>query len=276
MVIKTLLIAASLMSSAALAFTDRNDIPSCSQGLPDDLVTTTAERELFVIIDRTMSASLNDRIMQETYGQISRFIRPGDSIQIIQFSSYNKDGFTSIALKGKTDMPLSKDSRDEVRKSQLAKFDKCLKDQKRYFLAKTGFALKDSFSAQENTDFTEVLAALRDISTQIVKNSNAKDKVVLLISDMLENSASTSFYQRGSVRTIDPKKEIDQVIDRSELGDFAGARVYVMGAGLLPGGQSYVSSTKMNAIERFWSGYFSESNSDLRGFGKPLLLTQFQ
>ena len=223
-----------------------------------------------------MSGSLNDKVTMETYRQVSRFIKPGDSVQVIQFSSFNKDGFTNVEFKGRTDFPLSEDSRDHIRKSQLLNFDKCLKDQHQFFLARIGVALKESFSPQENTDFSEVITALVDISKQIVSIADADEKVVLLVSDMLENSASTTFYHRCSVRNINAKKELDNVIARDELGNFDNARVYIMGAGLLPGGQNYLSSKKMKLVEQFWSGYFSQSSADLKGFGKPLLLAQFK
>lgn len=275
MKVKNLLIALCMLSPLANAYTVRNDVPSCSANMPQEYVDNSTKRELFVIIDRTMSGSLNEKVMVETYNQISRFVRSGDSVQIVQFSSYNKDGFTNVAFKGKTDLPLSKENRDYIRKSQLASFDKCLNDQHQFVLAKIGATLQESFAPQENTDFTEVIASVAEISSQIISVSTAEDKVVLLISDMLENSSATSFYHRGSVRMINSQQEVDNVIDRNEFGQFGGARIYVMGAGLLPGGQSYVSSQKMKAIEQFWSQYFAQSNGQLRGFGKPLLLSQF-
>nr|WP_269809250.1 hypothetical protein [Enterovibrio nigricans] len=142
-------------------------------------------------------------------------------------------------------------------------------------MAKIGATLQESFAPQENTDFSEVISSVAEISNQIVSASTAADKVVLLISDMLENSSAVSFYHSGSVRMINPQQELDNVMSRNELGQFGGARIYVMGAGLLPGGQSYVSSQKMKSIEQFWSQYFAQSNGELRGFGKPLLLSQF-
>lgn len=119
MKVKSVLVALCLLSPLAQAYTDRNDVPSCSASMPQEYVDNTTKRELFVIIDRTMSASLNEKVMVETYNQISRFVKSGDSVQIVQFSSYNKDGFTNVAFKGKTDIPLSRENRDYIRKSQL-------------------------------------------------------------------------------------------------------------------------------------------------------------
>lgn len=52
---------------------------------------------------------------------------------------------------------------------------------------------------------SDVLAGLKDLSSR-VKKSEAKNKVVILASDMLENSSITSFYAKQAVRLIDPKK----------------------------------------------------------------------
>ncbi len=264
-------------SSVAQAAIERNDVPSCTQGIDPQLVTNSSSaRELFVVIDRSMSSSLNDNIMRESYNQILRFIQPGDSVQIVQFSSLQKDGFTNVAFKGKTELPLPKASRDHVRKSQLAQFDKCLVNQKAFFSNSIGQQLKNSFVAQQATANTEMIGSLRDIGNDIVKRSMAERKVVLIISDMLENSETTSFYAKGSVRSIEPSSELNLVTQSKFLSDFSGADIYVMGAGLLPGGEHYVSSQKMGLIETFWQGYFSKSNGNLRGFGKPMLLSQFR
>ena len=61
------------------------------------------------------------------------------------------------------------------------------------------------------------------------------------------------------------------------LGDFAGARVYVIGAGVMPEGDTkkggvYRDPKTMDALAKFWALYFKASNADLAGFGQPALL----
>lgn len=263
----------SLSANAAI---DRNDVPSCTSSLPQELVNHSNERELFIVLDRTMAHSLHDNMKSEMYQQIKRFLEPGDAVQMVQFSSFYNDGYTNIAFQGKTDLPLAPEQRDHVRKSQLAKLDKCLKKQSVFFVNKIGQTLKDSFVAQETPTNTELIGTLSDIASQIVANSSAKRKVVLLVSDMLENSDITSFYGNGRIRTIDPQKELALVSQKSMFADFANADIYIIGTGVLPGGQSYVSTQKMKQLQTFWQGYFQQSNAKLLGMGRPMLLSQMK
>jgi hypothetical protein len=80
---------------------------------------------------------------------------------------------------------------------------------------------------------SDVFTSLREVSA-IVKQSTAPRRIVLIVSDMLENSTISTFYENNRVRKIDSAKEMDVVEQNNAIGDFGGASVYVMGAGLLP------------------------------------------
>ena len=266
----------TFISQTTFASVERNDVPSCMQSVDNEYVIDSHERELFVIVDRTMSSSLNTSVMKESYQQIIRFIQPGDRVQIIHFSSLQQDGYTNVSFKGKTDIPLLSSHRAEIKKSHLKKLDQCLQNQKVYFSNHIGKELKESFQPQKATSHSEIVGSLQDISNSILKNATAKRKIVLIISDMLENSEFTSFYASGSVKTIKPTSELKKIIDNKQFSDFNSADIYVKSAGLLPGEKNYVSSHKMSKIEKFWQLYFSKSNGQLRAFGKPMLLDQFK
>lgn len=60
------------------------------------------------------------------------------------------------------------------------------------------------------------------------------------------------------------------------FSDFGNADIYIIGTGVLPGGQSYFSTQKMKQLQTFWQGYFQQSNAKLLGFGRPTLLSQMQ
>lgn len=140
-----------------------------------------------------------------------------------------------------------------------------------------GGAMKTAFCGSSN-DITksDVFASLKDISGK-VRQSAAQHKVVLLASDMLENSSITSFYAKQAVRQIDLEKELKLVADNQLFGDFGGARVYVIGAGLLAEDSkhqkgAYRSTQTMQALSKFWTRYFKRSNAELIEFGQPALL----
>jgi hypothetical protein len=121
------------------------------------------------------------------------------------------------------------------------------------------------------------MASLKAISTKVNK-STARNKVVLIVSDMLENSSVSSFYaNKGqSVNRIDPVKEMKTAEENRLFGDFNGAKVYVIGAGLLPEdskkGKSYRDPKTMQALSVFWKSYFDKSNAQLVELGQPALL----
>ena len=111
----------------------------------------------------------------------------------------------------------------------------------------------------------------------IVKAAAAGERIVLVVSDMLENSSISSFYQRQAVRLISPQAELAKVEKESLFGDFGGVRVHVFGAGLVSEGAGpkdgvYRDPRTMQALERFWAEYFARSGAVLEQFGKPELL----
>lgn len=88
------------------------------------------------------------------------------------------------------------------------------------------FAFKGTSSSLAKSD---VLSSLKEIAS-VVRTSSAKNKIVILSSDMLENSSITSFYNNQSVRLIDAEKEFNTISKQDLLADFSGAHVYVIGA----------------------------------------------
>jgi hypothetical protein len=125
---------------------------------------------------------------------------------------------------------------------------------------------------------SDVMASLKDIAGK-VRQSQAKEKVVLLVSDMLENSSITSFYTSQVVRKIDPAKELGLAQDNQLMADFADARVYVIGAGLLNDSKNktaYRDPKTMLALRSFWQSYFEKSHARLMEFGQPALLNPVQ
>jgi hypothetical protein len=106
---------------------------------------------------------------------------------------------------------------------------------------------------------SDILAALKDMGDKI-RTSPASDKIFFLASDMLENSSVSSFYSRNAVRKIDPAAELKKAEAAGLIADFGGARVYVLGAGLLTEdakkAQVYRDPQTMAALKQFWRSYF--------------------
>lgn len=184
-----------------------------------------------------------------------------------------------LLSSGKLDHALPEAVRNDVSKPVLTKFDQCMARQSRLAAQAVGTALRDAFAGSSGEIAkSDVLASLKDISGK-VRQSPGTEKVVLLVSDMLENSSVSSFYASQSVRRIDPLHEMKLASDNQLLADFAGARLYVLGAGLLGEDAknkkaAYGDPKTMQALTTFWKTYFDKSNAQLVEFGQPALLNQ--
>jgi len=236
------------------------------------------------MIDQT--TMLNAELKQALSDSVRSFLRPGTSFTIIRFSAFSQGRYLDIVSTGVLEQPIPHEIRNSISVKSLKQFDSCVRGQVEFgaklALSSIEKIVSDSTSGLEKSD---VMASLAEVS-RIAKESRAPRRVVLVVSDMLENSSISSFYEKNGVRRIDPAKEMKAVEENNFIGDFGGASVYVMGAGLLPDstdGKSKGSSKSgyrdpktMTALKQFWSSYFEKSNAKLEEFGMPALLSPVQ
>ncbi|MCG3884861.1 hypothetical protein I3271_09180 [Photobacterium leiognathi] len=277
-VLKIGMLSVALIMSATVQASERNDIPSCSSMIPSEYYSLEKNRSITIIVDKTMANTLDNSIKTELFENIKRFIKQGDIIEVIDFSSYSGSSYTKVSFKGQLDTSLDDDNRNYIKKSVLRKYDRCLKEQHIYAIKKLAKTMSNSFKPEEKSSNTELIGTLRDVSTQLLAGSHVKKKVVVLISDMLEHSDTMSFYSSNRIRQIDASKELAKIEQKGLLSNFANSNIYIVGAGTLPQKykSQYVSSKKMDALEKFWTGYFEKSNGRVKEFGKPMLLTDIQ
>jgi len=235
--------------------------------------------ELFVVIDQT--TLLDDGLKQAVANQVRPFLVAGNHFSVLVFSAYTQGKYTQLLTSGQLDSPLPVAQRNDISKPILAKFDQCMSRQPAQAAQAVGAALRAGFEGTSGEIAkSDILASLKDISAK-VRQSPASEKVVLLVSDMLENSSVSSFYASQAVRKIDPAQELQLVTTHQFVADFGGARIYVIGAGLLNGldnkskGQ-YRDPKTMQALASFWRSYFEKSRGQLVEFGEPALLNQIK
>ena len=263
------------LSVSSLASTERNDVPSCSHSISSEYYQLPNQRELFILVDKTMAHSFSQDSRKAIYDSVIRFIQPGDKVKFIEFSSFARDSFTKVDFNGQLDIPLQENVRDEIKKSALRSFDTCLLKQRNYMYGKLGQLFKVAFEAQDQQTNTELMGTLVDIGNQAIVSSKVERKVVVLLSDMLENSDITSFYSHNHTRIIEPLVELQKVEKANMFANFNNADIYIIGTGMTANNQ-YVSAQKMAQLETFWRDYFKHSNSKIIGFGKPMLLGDIQ
>lgn len=237
---------------------------------------TPVDTELFVAIDQTTLLDL--KLKQLVADSIKPFLIPNNGFAILTFSAYTQGRYTEMLASAKLDAPIDPAKRNDIPKLALAKFDQCIARQPQQAAQLVGSALRTAYDGTTSEIAkSDVLASIKSISS-LVQNSKARNKIVLIVSDMLENSSVSSFYtDRGlSVRKIDAAKEMKLVEENQLLGDFSGARVYVIGAGILADDakqtKSYRDPKTMQALTFFWKTYLEKSNAQLIEFGQPALL----
>ncbi|MCB5183743.1 hypothetical protein LG201_00805 [Methylobacillus gramineus] len=262
-----------LFASGAGIAEAAGSLPSCYHAkLP--VVDSTPETEIFVVIDQT--TVFDNSLKQSIANNLRPFLGANNAFSVIRFSAYTQGQYTEVLASATLDPLINQAARNDISKPVLAKFDQCIAQQPKQASQLAGAALKSAFGGSStNISKSDVIGSLKDISSR-VRQSSAHQKVVLIASDMLENSSVTSFYANQAVRTIQPEKELGLVEKNQLFGDFSGARVYVIGAGLLADDAKtkavYRSPQTMQELGGFWKQYFQRSNAHLLEFGQPALL----
>ncbi|WP_341317914.1 hypothetical protein WN982_22570 [Paraburkholderia sp. IMGN_8] len=203
-------------------------------------------------------------------------VKPGGAYTLFDFSAFSQGHYTEVVTRGVIESPILEKLRDDISERALRSFDACMTGQSAYAKkALLAAIVRVESVATNDLAKSDILAALKDISDK-VRASPASDKVVLIASDMLENSSVSSFYSHNAVRRIDPQAEMKKATAAGLIGDFGGARIYVIGAGLLAGDAKiknvYRDPQTMSALKQFWTLYFQRSNATVGEFGAPALL----
>jgi hypothetical protein len=126
---------------------------------------------------------------------------------------------------------------------------------------------------------SDIMMALKTVSAAF-SQEKAAHKVVFVVTDGLENSSVASFYAHDAVRRVDPNVELKKAESNNLFGDFGGAKVLVVGAGVMAPlsvgstavRDGYRDPRTLMSLNQFWTGYFSHSNATLVEFGEPALL----
>ncbi len=259
----------TLMTLSALLMA-RNDVPSCYKALKMKNPDPTPQKELFILIDQTTPIDKN--MMIYTYKNMMKFIRNGYAVTIASFSSNANGKYTDVAYAGKLEALLPDTEKYDIAKKTLRKYQGCMNSQYQFAKKKATKALVRTLKgANKKLPHSDIIKSLDDISDHLIKPSSAKEKVVLLVSDMIEHSSVTSFYSRGSLKKINVKTEMDKVKKGDYMADFDAAKVYVIGTGMV-GKNGYRDAKTLKRLTDFWKNYFQANNAKLQAIGTPMLL----
>lgn len=255
-----------------------NDIPSCYAANKINVPAPTTETDLFVLIDQTtpLDSNLQDSVREN----VGRLVKQGSSFVVASFSSFGQGRYMQVESAGVIEGKIPAQKRDDISVKVLKNFDACMNGQLEFGRKAAATALNKALGGSSpDLAKSDIVGSLKELSAR-VKTSRAKDKIVFIISDMLENSGISSFYANKNVRAINPSTEMKKIESTQMIGDFGGARVFILGAGLLQenaGGKNHDSGAYRNPktiflLRQFWDRYFSASNAILTEFGAPALL----
>lgn len=258
-----------------------NDVPSCYAANHMPIAPVPPSTELFILVDQTtiLDASLQNSVREN----VSRLVRAGSAFVVSEFSSFGQGRYLNVVTAGTLEAPIDQSQRDDISVKLLRGFDECMAGQLAYGRRTVATALNKALSgSSSDLAKSDILGSLKEISDR-VRQSPAKDKVVLVVSDMLENSGISSFYEKRNVRMLDVPAELRKAEMAKQVGDFGGARVFVLGAGIIQDigdkhhdSGVYRSPKTMAALKEFWERYFAESHARLMEFGMPALLSPVQ
>lgn len=272
---KTLLAVVFTLAATGTSANQRNDITSCYDyaGVAEHKQTSPA-RDLYVLVDQTVR--LDVKLKKTVHQQLNAFSKPGDRIFIVTFSALAAGQYTDIQFQGMFDHSMGENVRNSMNRMKLKKFDQCMESQPKA-LGLINRKLKQSFN-DSSIDYprTELVGSLLNVSSELISRSNAHRKVLLIVSDMLENSDSVSFYSNGRVRAINAETAFDKIQQQGFSGDLNSTEVYVIGAGYVHGAKNYSSQKAVNELENFWRKVITENNGKLKQFGKPQLFSNIQ
>jgi len=245
-------------------------IPSCYEQLRE-YAPRNPIGDLTVLIDQT--AYLDARLRQIVRETVDRLLRPGVNLSIATFSAYLQGRYLDVLVSGQVEAPIDAKQRDFVSKRDLRQNEECLSDQVVFARRLAAKNLDAAFEAIDpNIPRSDIIAALRDLSRR-VGNAPASNRMVIVVSDMLENSSITSFYRAGRLRTIDATAELRKVAAAGIRADFHDAQIFVIGAGGVSersaDDRSYRDPRALLALEEFWRRWFAASHAELIEFGKP-------
>lgn len=244
---------------------------NCYEGIDvGETKASALKSELYVMVDQTVD--FDSDFQKHVNRKIQGFLKPGRRVVLLSFSAYAKGQYAEIEWRGRLHEDLSDDERYYIAQDTLARLDRCRQKKKARMPRALAMGLKEVFDGySEELPRSEIANNMVRVGSQIIPRTRVTDDVhVLVVSDMMENSRTISFYRQGSLRQFDPQAALSTVKEAGLIGDFSEMKVSVVGAAYSLR-QGYVSAEEMHALERFWNLYIDAGGGDLAGFGQPRL-----
>lgn len=227
--------------------------------------------EVYLLIDE--STYFDEKAKEDVYKKITPFVKPNTRVNVFSFSEYSRTKNNKNLGSFYIYSDITDDEEDDITRSKVKELVTCLETSKVYAASEIKKAI-DSGTRKKNESLkkSEILKNLKVYTKNNLRFSKAKRKVMIIMSDMIENSDYTSFYSAGKLKKIDISKELEVVNRHRLLSAFNEAEVYVYGMGLVEINSDKSDSRNafiMDNLINFWDEYIVESNGKPFGLDSP-------
>lgn len=227
-------------------------------------------REVVIAVDET--TLIPAHLATDLQRSLREAVQPGDHVSLLAFSAISRDRYVREAFQVTVEPAVSEALRHTLPVRRIRPLERCIelrREQTHRRVREQTNAMLQRASA--DIQHSEIVFSLREIGARL-QASPVREKVLVIVSDMLEHSAFSSFYAQRALAVIDPAHEMDKVRVKALTAPLAGVRVYVFGGGLASITENYRDHPGLLALERFWNAYITASGGQLVAFGKPALL----
>jgi hypothetical protein len=264
------------LSFTATAQTARDDIISCYDYADImDQKPAIYERDVVVMVDQTVNLDTN--LKKTVHMQVGQLLGNGDRIRIVPFSANAQGRYTGVTFDGTFDSDLTEDQRKAMNRIKLNKFNSCMEKQTNGAIRLVHEKLKGSFhDSKQSYPKTELVGSLMSVSNSLFSGGNNGRKMLILVSDMLENSDVSSFYVNGRIRIVDVNTEFAKYAPLIPENALSSVEVFIIGGGYVMGGKAYSSQAALNSLKEFWAKIVAKAGGELAVFGTPQLLNDIE
>ncbi len=263
----------TLLWMLALAFGGVRAETGCYESLGLESPQPRAARVLYVLVDQ--STPLGDELKARILALVADWGRRGDRMEVARFSANIRGRYPTLVYAGQVEAEPDEAYLYHLKYNQKSRLLRCLREQPQRVQAGFRKALQ---AVLDGVDYkipkTDLFYSLKLLSEQMIQVEEGDRRIVLLVTDGLENSAVSSFYHRKRVRRIDPKRELKKVRAAGLLANWKGARIYVYGLGLEPDAKRYLPPQKALRLKAFWERYFVVGGGEVVALGMPELFVR--
>ncbi|CUB04219.1 hypothetical protein [Marinomonas fungiae] len=274
---KALLVCVMAAASQFVVAQDaRDDIKSCyDYAQMSEVKPSKPLRDIVVMVDQTVN--LDSTLKKSVHRQLQQLVTKGDRVRVVSFSANAQGRYTDISFDGQFDQDLPTNERNAMNRTALRKFDNCMEMQGSKAIELVHKQLKGSFHDSDQIyPKTELVGSLLNVAEAVFADIDSERTILILVSDMLENSDVSSFYSRGHVKSIDAEQEFAKYSASIPQGALHNTEVFVIGGGYVQGGQAYSSQAAIRSLEDFWHKVIAQAGGQLVKFGSPQLLTDIK